>query len=664
VIHGVISTYFGDLEYDIGKSLNWTQYHCDTVYVLDSNTADGTRQYIIDWEHWLPKAKYSFNADGYFGDVNTAALWRAEAFARADAAWGYDDEDWVLFIDGTEALNVFHAPPIPLTITDVTVDGPGGEMVYTTSVAHDVVVGNVLSLVDSAVVVPEFPSDTYVHTQGPSAEVWTITHDLFDLPQVTNLVTTPVEEPVSVEYPDRNTVIITFAQAVDGSVDLFRPTISETEINLTGSYFVRGVPSSTEILVEPYGPSQSYGPEPVVLPTSGNTIGPFPTASYTTEPSGYYEGSIFQSWLNAEIEAAEDVSATKISMAGWAMIRSEGPEEVLMQMVATEFASVIPGAIELAGDWFTVSPRCEEYFVSMGSLTRLVKVSELRDPGFDWGVLDIPDSDTGDMTATNLDVISYAYVRWAENPADMTQMVDVNAPHYVAGGSGAPPLRPISVEADVGFAMRRLISTVRPLAGVPLVWGTADPAGSQPTVGGFQRLDNVYVARYSLSGPDTVFGGYSVYGGSPLYPGVIRSNLREGVWYLSSGERAVSLALASVAFDSGVATLTTAARHYVPVGTAITVHGVNSAFDTTDDGYGLFDGDYVVQAVTRTEMLVERDVPGLTVPTTLTPLGRIVTRPVGFGPMPWNYLLNTLGIDDPDAWVMKGNAQLPISAGP
>lgn len=660
MIHGVVSTYFGDLEFDLGKSLNWTQYHCDTVYVLDSNTDEATRQYVVDWENLYPKAKFSFNNQGFFGDAATAALWRKESFTRADAAWGYDDDDWVLFIDGTEALNVFHAPPLQLTITTVTVNGPAGQMVYTTSAPHGVVVGNVVSLVDSAIVIPAVAADTYSHVQGPAAAVWTISHDLFDFPTISNLVTIPSGQvPVSVESPDRNTVVITFGSAVDGSVDLVRAATPATEVNLTGNYFVRGIPAANQILVDPFGATQSFGPVPVVLPSTGVTINPFPSATYTTEPLGYYDGSLFQSWIYNEITLAG--ASTKIALPGWAMIRSQGPEEVLMQMVPSPFAATLPNTIEVGGDYFTPSPRCEEFYISMGLLTRLVKVSALRNPAFNWGVLDIPNSDVGATTATNLSLISYAYLRWAENPLDMTQMIDADAPHYVAGGTAAPPLRPISVEVDVGFALRRLISTVRPLAGVPLVWSSADPDGSQPMTGSYQRLDHVYIARYALSGSDTVFGGYSVYGGSPLYPGVVRANIPERVWYLNSLDRAIPLNLTSVAYDAGVITLTTVLRHYLPVGTAITVHGVNDAFDPADDGWGLFEGDFIVAAVTRQEIFVERATAGLTVPPTLTPSGSVVTRPDGFSSMPWNYLLNGLGIDDPDAWVMKGNIQTPIS---
>ena len=93
-IHGIVSTYFGDLEFDIGKSLNWTKPFCDTMYVMDINTADSSRQYVVDWDRSFPSVKKSFFSQySFLTNPTTAKNWRKESFNRAKTAWNYDSND-------------------------------------------------------------------------------------------------------------------------------------------------------------------------------------------------------------------------------------------------------------------------------------------------------------------------------------------------------------------------------------------------------------------------------------------------------------------------------------------------------------------------------------------------------------------------------------------
>lgn len=107
-VHGIMSSYFGDYEYDVGKSMRWFQYFCDDEYVLDINGGEKTRNLMVAWAESFPGVKFSYNtAFPFFQSPAKAAEWRQLSYERAKAAWkNYDPEDWVLFIDVSEGLCV------------------------------------------------------------------------------------------------------------------------------------------------------------------------------------------------------------------------------------------------------------------------------------------------------------------------------------------------------------------------------------------------------------------------------------------------------------------------------------------------------------------------------------------------------------------------------
>lgn len=103
-IHGIISTYFGSDEWDAPKTIQWTKYFCHTEYLMDTDVDADSRGLNRAWGVRFPDVKSGvYTAFDYFSDP---AGWRRESFAQADMAWGYEDDDWVLFVDGTESLFV------------------------------------------------------------------------------------------------------------------------------------------------------------------------------------------------------------------------------------------------------------------------------------------------------------------------------------------------------------------------------------------------------------------------------------------------------------------------------------------------------------------------------------------------------------------------------
>lgn len=563
-IHGIVSTYFGDLEYDLGKSLTWTKSFCDTVYVMDINLSEASRQYVVNWDYSFPNVKHSFFSQySFLSNPINAKNWRKESFNRAKAAWNYDANDWVMFIDGTEGLNVYHAPPVDLVITSAETEDTlddNGIVIFTTDTAHGAQVGDTLRVLGA-------------------------------------VITTTVDSV-------------------------------EVEVVLDGVYSVDDVLSSTQIKVIKEGMN---------LTLADTLLDNEAHARLTTEPEGFLGGDLFQSWVQAEIDAAVADGKNFISLDGWALIRSSSPDTVSFDMTASSTFTNIPATIDVA--------RCDEFYVPMDSMIRIGKVSSLNNSAFNWLTLDQPEETFANAyPADRLSLISYAYVRWSENPTRMTQSVDSEAPFYVTpNDEDNPALRPVSEEDDTGFAMRRLISDVRPLDGVPLVWTDPDPIGEQPMVGDYQKLDINYVQIESLVDGSFVMGGYSAFGGSPLYPGVIRSNLREGLWYTRQGAPPSRVRVASGSVTDGVATITTSSRHYLTVGTSISVYGTDSNFNGTHT---------ITATPTSTTFTFDRPIDN--VASTTYALGEGVTMPITFGPVPWNYLLNTFGIDNPTQWLTTG----------
>lgn len=100
-VHGIISAYFGDLDFDVGKTVPWAKHFVDDLFIADINSGD-PRYWVIDWVKSFPGSKTMTLGVDYF--TNPVA-WRKAQFAAADAAWNYSDDDWVLFLDSSEAIS-------------------------------------------------------------------------------------------------------------------------------------------------------------------------------------------------------------------------------------------------------------------------------------------------------------------------------------------------------------------------------------------------------------------------------------------------------------------------------------------------------------------------------------------------------------------------------
>ena len=104
VIHGIVGAQFGDLEYDVGKSVRWLEFFVDDLFIMDINTGE-QRYWVINWAESFPDSKHSVTGRNFFYSKAEATEWRKEQFAAGDLAFDYEDEDWVLFIDGHEGLS-------------------------------------------------------------------------------------------------------------------------------------------------------------------------------------------------------------------------------------------------------------------------------------------------------------------------------------------------------------------------------------------------------------------------------------------------------------------------------------------------------------------------------------------------------------------------------
>ena len=119
-VHGVMSSYFGDYEFDLGKSVRWFQYFCNTEFCYDTNTGEKSRNYMIAWDKSFPNVGFAYNTNfQFFSSPANAAQWRQESFEKADAKWNYGNDDWVMFVDCSEGLcvddtvDVGFVPPNP-----------------------------------------------------------------------------------------------------------------------------------------------------------------------------------------------------------------------------------------------------------------------------------------------------------------------------------------------------------------------------------------------------------------------------------------------------------------------------------------------------------------------------------------------------------------------
>lgn len=101
VIHGIVGAQFGDLEFDVGKSVRWTQFYCDDLFILDINTGE-QRYWVVNWAASFPEANHRVTDINYFRDP---VGFRKEQFRLAQTFQTWSDNDWCLFVDAHEGLS-------------------------------------------------------------------------------------------------------------------------------------------------------------------------------------------------------------------------------------------------------------------------------------------------------------------------------------------------------------------------------------------------------------------------------------------------------------------------------------------------------------------------------------------------------------------------------
>ena len=108
-IHALIGAPFGDLEFDIGKSVRWTQWFSDDVLITDVNLGE-PRYWVVNWDKTFPEAHHNITGVNYF--VDPVGFRKAQfAFALADPTIILEDADWVLFVDAAEGMSVDDTSP-------------------------------------------------------------------------------------------------------------------------------------------------------------------------------------------------------------------------------------------------------------------------------------------------------------------------------------------------------------------------------------------------------------------------------------------------------------------------------------------------------------------------------------------------------------------------
>ena len=160
--HVITSSYFGDYEYDLGCSVRWHQYLFSTLFACDV-AGVRARSHLLAWDATFPAAKFAYMSNSYFGSTSVpgpaaASAWRQQSFAKALSAWKYSDDDWVFFLDATEALvfDVQNGALDPYEFAD-----PGAEPALTSWVTY------LLSVLDEGQDTISFPFWAYTRASAP-----------------------------------------------------------------------------------------------------------------------------------------------------------------------------------------------------------------------------------------------------------------------------------------------------------------------------------------------------------------------------------------------------------------------------------------------------------------------------------------------------------------
>jgi hypothetical protein len=218
-----------------------------------------------------------------------------------------------------------------------------------------------------------------------------------------------------------------------------------------------------------------------------------------------YDFESFMSFIYREIARAEAASEDRVTLPFFVFLRSGEIQNVTYAHPSNDEDGVIPPVLQ---------PISVPYYSPYQGLTRLMKVSALVDPMFDWASLDQPSAPS---TGVKAQIVSYAYAHW----------------QYLNIPPGTTEMPPLSESNDEGFKMRKRISQIRPVASLPAgTWDpAADPAGVPGPWAGYILTNTnpgfVPITDNPITDPHASALGVK----TPLYDTVLRLNLRDGVWY-------------------------------------------------------------------------------------------------------------------------------------
>lgn len=104
-IHGIVGAQFGDLEFDVGKSIRWTQWFVDDIHITDVNLGE-PRYWIVNWAETYPQAFNSIASINFFYSKESSVRFRKEQFRLATKNLILEDNDWCLIVDAHEGMSV------------------------------------------------------------------------------------------------------------------------------------------------------------------------------------------------------------------------------------------------------------------------------------------------------------------------------------------------------------------------------------------------------------------------------------------------------------------------------------------------------------------------------------------------------------------------------
>lgn len=120
-VHGIMCSYLGDGELDLGTTSRWLESFVDTIFYFDLGYGDQPGQFSVDYARTFPEAKFAYHNPRDPAIWTNASAYRKEAFDAAMAAWSYSVDDWVIFVDASESLAIdvsrdHLTPPAPSAV--------------------------------------------------------------------------------------------------------------------------------------------------------------------------------------------------------------------------------------------------------------------------------------------------------------------------------------------------------------------------------------------------------------------------------------------------------------------------------------------------------------------------------------------------------------------